>query len=287
MMDEVLTLQNELLACLLRPDLGGSIQSLIYRAVPVLRTPPAIIHGVRDMGSFPLVPFSNRVARAQLQWQGTDHPLIKMGTDEEHAIHGVAWQRPWTVLEASDDLVMMCYEHQADSAWPFAFDVSQTFKLSGDTLSMTLSITNQAPSLAPVGLGWHPYFAKREQAHLAFTATARWEMSPSKLPTHQTPSTGLNQTVGSLDVDHCFDGWSGVVDLVDERLHTRIESNMPRLVVYTQPAKDCIAIEPVSHVNNAVNAAAAHDALRALGIELLDSGATYSRYMTIQIKDAR
>jgi aldose 1-epimerase len=39
----------------------------------------------------------------------------------------------------------------------------------------------------------------------------------------------------------------------DALLRTRMSSGLRRLVVFTQPARDFIAIEPVSHVNNAIN----------------------------------
>ena len=286
-MTHALNLANGKLHCMLRPDLGGSIQSLTFDDVHVLRAPPVMIHTVRDMGSFPLVPFSNRVAKAQLQWQGTDHPIIKMGTTEEHAMHGVAWQRPWEVLEASDDFAMLSHEHKADAAWPFAFDVSQVFKLDGHTLLMTLSITNQAPSPAPVGLGWHPYFAKRAGAHISFNATSRWEMGADKLPTVLQAAPRMASPCADMDIDNCFEGWTGVAELRDELLCTRIESNLSRLVVYTKPSIDCIAIEPVSHANNAINLAGANAAeLERLGVRVLASGETFSAQMSINVENA-
>ncbi len=286
-----LALTHGRLRAVVRPDLGGSLQSLIYCGlagdVPVLRVPPAVIHGVRDMGSFPLVPFSNRVAKAQLQWMGTDHPIIKMGTTEEHAMHGVVWQRPWEVLEASDDFAMLSHEHKADSAWPFAFDVSQVFKLDGSTLNLTLSITNQAPNSAPVGLGWHPYFAKRAGAHIRFDATSRWEMNAEKLPTVLQATPHIASPCADLDIDNCFEGWTGVAELRDQCIRTRIESNLPRLVVYTKPSIDCIAIEPVSHANNAINLAGANAAeLERLGVRVLASGETFSAQMSITVEAA-
>lgn len=284
-MTTALNLSNGNLHCILRPDLGGSIQSLTFAGVPVLREPPAVIHTVRDMGCFPMVPFSNRVAKARLHWQGTDHPLIKMGTTEEHAMHGIAWQRPWEVLEASSDFAMLSHEHKADAAWPFAFDVSQVFKLDGSRLTMTLSITNQAPNPAPVGLGWHPYFVKRADAHLTFEATSRWEMGADKLPTSSQPARGLAVPCANLDVDHCFEGWTGAATLSDELLRTRVESNFTRLVVYTKPSINCIAIEPVSHANNAINLAGANAAENErLGVRVLASGETFSAQMSINVE---
>jgi aldose 1-epimerase len=288
-MTTALTLTQGNLRCVIRPDLGGSVESLIWQGLvgdlPVLRAPPAVIHTVRDTGCFPMVPFSNRVAKASLQWNGTDHPLVKMGTSEEHAMHGVAWQRPWQVLDESQDFAMLSYEHKADAAWPFAFDVSQVFKLDEGGLTMTLAITNQAPSHVPVGLGWHPYFAKRAGAKLKFDAASRWEMGDDKLPTHLNSSAGLNTDCAALDVDHCFEGWTGVAELLDSKLRIRVESNLSRLIAYTNPSKDFVAIEPVSHANNAINLGARDAAeLEKLGVRVLDRGETFTAHMRIEVR---
>ena len=133
------------------------------------------------------MPFSNRIAQATLLWQGTQHPLVRNNGAEPHAIHGVGWQRPWEVLESDSDFAMLAYEHRPDAAWPFAFDSSQTLRLRGGTLELTLSLTNQSQRPAPAGLGWHPYFVKRGRSRISFEATGRWEMGPDKLPTAAAP----------------------------------------------------------------------------------------------------
>jgi aldose 1-epimerase len=55
--------------------------------------------------------------------------------------------------------------------------------------------------------------------------------------------------------------------------------------VFTQPVRDFIAIEPVSHVNNAINLAAADTSLRLedLGVVLLEPGQTLSASMRIAV----
>lgn len=264
----------------LRPDLGGCMAGLWWRDVPVLRSTPAeALTSVRDSASYPLVPFSNRVARAELQWQGTSHPLVRHVAQEPHAIHGVGWQRPWTVLEQAPGFVMLSLEHQADTAWPFAFDASQSMRLTPGALEMTLAITNQASRSAPVGLGWHPYFPKRSRSRISFEATGRWEMGDDKLPTHCTPARGLDADCAFLDVDHCFEGWTGVAHLRDEQLHVRLESDLRRLVVFTHDRRGDIAIEPVSHVNNAMNAADP----AGRGVCVLEPGQTLTATCTLAI----
>src|SRR4051812_19177198 len=112
-------LQAQSLVCELEPRLGGCITGLWLDCVPILRVHPAAqLQSARQSSSYPLVPFSNRIAHATLQWQGTQHPLVRNNAPEPHAIHGVGWQRPWEVLEADEQFAMLAYEHRADAAWP-------------------------------------------------------------------------------------------------------------------------------------------------------------------------
>ena len=265
-----LRLSHQDMVCELRPDLGGSIAGLWLGGVPVLRsTPGAQLHSVRASGCYPLVPFSNRIAQVKLVWNGTSHPLVRNFNDEPHAIHGVGWQRPWTVLDQSDNTALLSYEHRPDSHWPFAFDVSQAFALQGHSLQVSLSITNQSAQVAPVGLGWHPYFVKRPGSHLRFAATGVWEMGEDKLPTVRRAAPGLDSDCQALRIDNCFDGWDGQAHLTDTLLHTRIEANLQHLVVYTHADLDMVAIEPVSHVNNALHLSS-HSASQRRGVDQAD-----------------
>lgn len=287
-MQNLLTLRNADLVCDLQPALGGCIAGLWLGGIPVLRSTPAHdLHSVRQAGSYPLVPFSNRVSQATLQWQGTDHPLVQNWAPDPHAIHGVGWERPWAVLDAADTFALLSYEHKADTSWPFDFDCSQAFKLEASALELSLSITNQSALAVPVGLGWHPFFVKRPDSQIQFDATGRWEMGDDKLPTHRVPSTGLNTACATLDVDHCFDGWAGTVQLRDSVLAIRVTSGLSRLVVYSTPESGCIAIEPVSHVNNAVNRMAQTGAsAKDLGVCILQAGQTFSSAMRIEVEHA-
>ena len=112
-------------------------------------------------------------------------------------------------------------------------------------------------------------------------------MGSDKLPTHRVAHPGLHQTLESLTVDHCFDGWGGVLTLHDSVMRVRVSSALSRLVVYTNPERDNIAVEPVSHVNNALNLMAQTGAAGGeLGVVVLQPGQTYSCEMRIDVERA-
>ena len=281
----MVSLQAGELVCHVEPQLGGCISGLWLGGVPVLRStaPGASLDSARQSGGYALVPFSNRIGHATLQWQGTQHPLVRNNAPEPHAIHGIGWQRTWEVLESDDHFVMLSHEHAGDASWPFAFDVSQTVRVSAGSVEFTLAMTNQSATPAPAGLGWHPFFVKRAGSRISFAATGRWEMGGDMLPTRRDASQGLDTDCATLAVDHCFDGWNGVVELRDEVLRTRIASNLKRLVVFTNPARDIVAIEPVSHVNNALALVDAGGDPESLGLAILQPGETLTAQMAIEV----
>ncbi len=277
-------LRSGAMRCEVSAQLGAAIAGLWRNDIPVLRSTPAhAMSQVRLSACYPLVPFSNRIGHASLLWNGTSHPLVRNFAPEPHAIHGVAWMRPWQVLEADESFALLSLEHRADASWPFDFDCSQALRLGPDALELTLSATNQSDQPAPFGLGWHPYFVKRPGSRMRFAAAGRWEMGPDKLPTQRTRSNGIDSLCSELNIDHCFDGWHGAVVLQDSEMTVQLRSNLDHLVVFTDAARDFVAIEPVSHVNNAVNLAGADTAhMQRLGVHILQPGQSQSATMRIE-----
>jgi len=281
-----ITLRQGALRCDIRPDLGGCIAGLWFSDVPVLRSTPATqLASVRLSGSFPLIPYSNRMAFARFAWNGQSYDLSPNFEPEPHAIHGAGWRRPWQVQECSDTAAVLALDHCGNSDWPFAFAASQHLSLQDGCLSLQMEITNQSSVPAPVGLGWHPYFAKHGDSHLAFASQGRWDMGPDQLPRMRHPHKGLDQDCAALVVDHCFDGWSGEALLRNARFAIRIGSDLPCLVACSNPGRDTIAVEPVSHVNNALNLLAQGTATtEALGVHVLAPGASMAASMQMTVE---
>jgi aldose 1-epimerase len=249
------------LRLVLRPDLGGSVAGLWCGGVPVLRSAdPDALDSARRSACFPLVPYSGRLGLRRFRWQGRDHTTAPNFDDSPHSVHGVAWQRPWQVLEAGEASAVLRYEHAADEHWPFPFELRQRIGLSAQALELALSFTNTAPAVQPVGLGWHPYFPKRERSRVHAEVASRWETDVQQLPTRRVAQAGLDGDVAHLDFDHVFEGWQGPVRIRDEKLSLRLTSSLPYLVVYTPRDKPYYCVEPVSHVSNAIHMAdpAAH-----------------------------
>ncbi len=104
------------------------------------------------------------------------------------------------------------------------------------------------------------------------------------LPTGRRPARGLGTGCAFLGVDHCFDGCSGAVQPRDERLRMRLPSNLSRLVVFTGDTRDFVAIEPVSHINNAISLVHAGADGAQLGLVILQPGESLTARMTIEVE---
>jgi aldose 1-epimerase len=263
----------------LRPDLGGCIAGLWRAGLPVLRSvEPAELRRVDDSASFPLVPYSNRLAERRFDWLGR-HCTTAPNFPGRHSLHGVAWQRAWAVESSDRDEAQLAYVHTPDEHWPFAFEARQRIALSPDQLECELRLTNTADGPAPAGLGWHPYFPKRTHSRLQAEVTERWEPDPTLLPTHRVAQAGIDSEVAHLNFDHGFEGWRGGARIRDEQLSIELESSLDRLVVYTPPHDPFFAVEPVSHTTNAINMAgpARH------GLRTLQPGESFTAWMRLRI----
>ena len=264
----------------LRADLGGSIAGLWHRGTPILRsTEPGNLGSARQSACYPLVPYSNRLAYQRFHWLGNDYTTTTNFDDNPHSVHGVGWLRAWEVVAHREAEAVLRYRHRPDAHWPFAFEAQQSFTLTPDALVVTLAVTNAAEIAQPVGLGWHPYFPKRDRSRLRITVSDRWDSDETQLPVRRVAQASIDGEVSSLRLDNCFDGWHGSASISDEVLALQLSSNLTHLVVYTPADKAYYCVEPVSHVSDAIHGADP----AALGLRTLQPGETFVASMTLGV----
>ena len=283
------------------PRLGGAWTSLTWRGHPVLRPTPreALDEGnVRLTGCYPLVPYSNRISDARLRHAGREHALARNFGHHPHAIHGVGWQRPWTVSAQAVDGVVLAFAHRATddaerAAWPWAFDATHAVRLHADahgtSLYATLTIESRADEPFPFGLGWHPFFPRTPATRLSFTAAHVWRNDATQLPVERVavPPDWSFRTPRELDValDQVFTGWPGVATLEQPLLAHRVrlcaDRACDRLVVYVPEGRDYVAVEPVTHDTDAFNRSAA--GASGTGTRVLPPGGAFSCTMRLDV----
>lgn len=270
-MDPV-TLRSGALGLDLVPAIGGSIARFWSEAaglaVELLRPAPVEALVQRDpwaMASFPLVPWSNRIREGRFAFGGRAVTLAPNHPPERHAIHGLGFQSPWSLVDLLPAAAVLEHRHAPD-AWPWAYRAEQRITLTPAGLALELGLTNESDAPMPAGLGWHPYFPRTAETTLTARVGGLWLTDAEVLPlarvtppAEQDPGRGLR--VDRVSLDNPFADWDGhaVVAWPERRARLRIAAGPPLswLVVYTPPARPFFCVEPVSHVTDAFNLAAA------------------------------
>ncbi len=278
------------------PAVGGAIARFMFRDLDILRrAPDAAIHDklVRQMGSYPLVPYSNRIGNGRLVVGKETYSLRPNFAPEPHAIHGFGWQRDWQVGARTPTSLELSLRHAPDMDWPFACEALQIFQLEGDALTVSLTVRNTDTRAQPVGLGFHPYFTLTPGLHLQTGWTSMWKMGEDKLPVERGPvpaSADFSQLrpVEGWKIDHCFSGWDrhALLDYPTHRVVLTASEPCSNIVVYApNDGRGFIAMEPVSNTNNAFAMAAR--GVTDTGMRMLAPGATFSVSMTIAVTSGR
>lgn len=131
-------------------------------------------------------------------------------------------------------------------------------------MMVDLCVVNAGESPAPLGLGLHPLFVRRGAERIRFTAAGAWRNGLDML--RSAPIDGglwnhsEGQPVGAQELDNDFFGWEGAACIESgQALPIRITASaiFSILRVFTPPGQDFFAIEPVSHLTDAINGACA------------------------------
>lgn len=276
------------------PRLGGCLLELTHAGRPVLR--PATVSalqevGVRATACYPLLPYANRIDHGRFRAAGREHRLRPNFPSGPHPLHGVGWRSPWREARVDARSVDLVLEHRPEAAgpqdWPFAFEARQRLELTDAALTIALSVRNLDAAAWPAGLGLHPNFVLRPGQSLQFEAAGVWCSGADQLPSH--PETGADwsfcepRPLDALELDHDFFGWRGRARLRGGEAGTvLIEAGKPFdvLRVFIARARGFVALEPASHIADAINRPDA----KGGGYRLLEPGAVLAGTVTLSLE---
>lgn len=139
-------------------EVGGGIRAYEVGGQPVLDSYPLM--AICDGGhGTPLVPWPNRIADGQYRFAGKLHQLPLTEPDKHNAIHGLLRWRNWLARTHEPHRVVMGIHLYPSPGYPFELDVTVTYELSADGLTVRISSTNTGSTDCPYAVGHHPYLA--------------------------------------------------------------------------------------------------------------------------------
>jgi aldose 1-epimerase len=258
----LVTLKAHDFELVIAPEAGGSIASLDWQGLPVLRHASEDGLKARDplsTASFPMVPYAGRIVDGVFEWGGVTTAIPRNMDGADHPLHGNGWRNVWQSGERSQDRLTLRYLHTGDETWPWAFEATQSFTLHADHVEMTLSVTSNDPRPFPSNLGPHPYFVAKD-AIISFDVEALWETSGDALPVSLARPPVVDQLANGapareLRLDHCFDGWRGAakvswpthcVEMTASVQAQGHEQDCTRIQLYTPEGADFFCLEPVT-----------------------------------------
>ncbi len=252
------------------PSIGGCVAAFSWqhagRCIELMRraTPRGLPErDGRELASFPLFPFSNRVKDGRFSFQGRDVELLR-NTPPDHPIHGHVWQRPSTlVAKTANAAELVCRYPGGD--WPWAYTARQTFSLSSAALTVELELKNDGASPMPCGFGMHPYYERTEGVRLQARAPVRWVGNQYLLPEWSEPTpeawnfTAPRELSPLAEMDGCFGEFGGSARLEWPEKATALDIEADPifgvLICYVPKGRDFFCLETVSNVNDAFNLA--------------------------------
>lgn len=194
-------------------------------------------------------------------------------------IHGSGWQRPWTVVEARTDAVVLTLECREPA--PFAYGARLTYELSGRCLHVSLEVTHLGDLALPYGLGLHPWLPRTPWTTLQAASDAVWLETLEHLPDRCVPIAELPEwdfrvarALPASWINNGLVGWRGraCIRWPERGLALGIEASaaLGTCIVFSPGAEaDFFCVEPVSH---AVDAFHLPGGPEAHGLRILEPG---------------
>ncbi len=252
----------------LRPTYGGRIVRLAFGDWEVLRPVPDdendVWFGYKG-GSFPLVPFSNRIKDAKFSFDGREVRLTPHPREPGHALHGHGCFGEWSVDSADSRSAEISYTHGAgEMGWPWSYRASQRFEVNENECSVTIDVTNTSGTRMPLGLGFHPFFPFSDEVDLRFLADTEWIGPPEDFPTERRAishdfGTPTGARLWREEKTICFDGFRGEAEICwrasGRRLRLKSDALLSHFIVHVPHGANYFCLEPVSHPTDGFNLA--------------------------------
>jgi aldose 1-epimerase len=265
------------------PNEGGRIGRLVVDNCDVIKDPEGVDYADSYAASV-LFPFPNRVEDGVYNFNNVDYQLTCNQIKEHNALHGLIYNQTFEVVKQSIDnkntQVKLLYESDGSfDGFPFKFKVELTYQLNNNKFYCSIKVTNTDACAFPFAMGWHPYFftSEKETSTLELTAKNQLINNHRNIPVE---AKSLNKKVTlklNESYDDCFE--LAVNEALFKTPHynltLKLDKTSKYLQIYTPADANVVAIEPMTAPANSFN--------NALGLKILDAGATHSETYTLSI----
>lgn len=281
------------------PELGGRVHEIALRSKERLLQ---VLDNEKDVEAFKderwyrgviLLPFPNRVRDGKYEFSGREFSLPINMPGEGHAIHGLMYNKIFSVMEDSgENTITLEYDNKENEGYPFPCLVRYTFALGQHEVGCRVEVQNKGEAALPLGVGWHPYFnleADVDTLLLKMPSVASLSVDERMIPTGEKDSFEDYEEMSQI-YDTEFDTGFQIqdegevvtsihnqgTDVTLELFQTAGAQGFNYVQVFTPPGRKSVAIEPMTCPTDAFNS---KEALIILG-----KGETWSGNFGVRLR---
>jgi aldose 1-epimerase len=139
-------------------EVGGGIREYRVGQREVLESYPveAMCDGAHGT---PLMPWPNRLEDGKYSFDGNQYQVDITEPAKNNAIHGFLRWQAWNLIEQTDNHLTMAIRIHPRSGYPFTLEISVTYSLSDEGLTVAIKAENLGKTACPFGAGQHPYLS--------------------------------------------------------------------------------------------------------------------------------
>ena len=249
-------------------EVGASLRSLTLDGREVLSTFAAdeVPHGSRGRQ---LVPWPNRIRDGRYTFDGVERQLPITEVPRNCALHGLGEGMAWRLVSHTIDEVVLTGSIYAQRGWDGVLEVEIGHRLDASGLTVTVVARNVGATRTPYGYGAHPYIAAElATAVLEHPFPTELFVDPERLlpvalgPVDQEHDFRAARPLGDVEFDTALTGaggnWCVSVTTADSKVTFWADETQTWCQIYTTPARDAIAIEPMTCGPDAFNEGVTH-----------------------------
>jgi len=215
------------------------------------------------LGCFPMVPFANRMAFSQFEF---DNRVIGVPANRPpgpHAIHGFSSREEWVVGKNDETTLRLETRHADIHNNGFDYAAWQEFRVRDGFLEWELGVQHLGQGAMPYGIGLHPWFYATEDVEIEFIAEGCFNTDDDMLPVAATV-VDLSRDFSAPRVarrhrglDCHYSGWDGAARILWPEagmvLSLGASTTLRNMQLYLPRDGGAVCLEPVSHVPNVHN----------------------------------
>jgi len=174
--------------------------------------------------------------------------------------HGFGRNLPWEVGEevTVDNVSLKLHlnsNEETKAVYPFDFQVTFTYQLHGNTLTILQEFKNHSSEPMPFSVGFHPYFLTHDKSQLELDIPSTEFQNKGSKEIH--PFNG-NFDFNQDEIDVAFNKLSAKSSSVTDKsrnlkITLEYDDNFSTLVFWAVKGKDFYCLEPWSAPRNAMN----------------------------------